>query len=102
MKKVLFTLSLLGLAATTPAKAQFFVQLAPVTDFSTINCANFVKEPDGAWKALGPEPFTLGIIRGIIPPIRAIRSGGYVYNNVDLYSQLDFQCGAGVVVRARY
>lgn len=102
MKRVLFSLSLLGIAATTAAQAEFFVQLSPVTDFSTINCANFVKETDGAWKAVGPEPFTLGIIRGIIPPARAIKVGGYIYNNVDLFSQLEFQCGSGVVVRARY
>ena len=102
MKKLLFTLSLVGLAASTSAQAQFFVQLAPVTDASTIVCANFAKQPDGTWKALAPVPFTLGIIRGIIPPVRSIKSGGYIYNNVDLFSQLNYQCGAAGVVIAKY
>lgn len=108
MKKLIFSLALLGLAASTAAKAegfvlpgQSFVQLAPVTDYSTINCANFVKQPDGAWEALNPTPFTVGIITGIIPPIRPIKVGGYIYNNVDLYTQLELQC-VGAVVRARY
>ncbi len=99
--RTLVLLALLGIAASTAAEAQSFVQLAPVTGVSTINCANFVKKPDGAWEALGPQPFTLGIITGIIPPIRPIKVGGYIYNNVDLYTQLELQC-TGAVVRARY
>lgn len=100
MKNVLFSLSLLGLAATS-AQAQSFFQVEPVTSYSTIQCPNFTKLPDGTWKAVDGVPFTLGIIRGIIPPLRPIKVGGYIYNNVDLYSQLESQCG-GVVVRARY
>ena len=111
MKKLILSLVLLGAAASTPAFAQdfgpvgaaSFVQLAPVTNYSTIACANFAKQPDGAWEALGPQPFTLGIITGIIPPIRPIKVGGFIYNNVDLYTQLELQCsGSGAVVRARY
>lgn len=107
MKKLIRSLPALALLAstsflTTAAHAQFFVQLSPVTDASTIVCANFAKEPDGSWKAVAPVPFTLGIIRGIIPPVRAIKSGGYIFNNVDLFSQLNYQCGAGVVVTAKY
>ncbi|MBV9812370.1 MAG: hypothetical protein JO326_06435 [Acetobacteraceae bacterium] len=102
MKKLIFTLPALALLASTSARAQFFVQLAPVTDASTIVCANFVKEADGSWKAVAPVPFTLGIIRGIIPPVRSIKVGGYIYNNVDLYTQLNYQCGSAVVVTAKY
>lgn len=101
MKKLMFALPLLGLCASSAAHAQFFVQLSPVTSASTIVCSNFVKEPDGAWKAVAPTPFTLGIIRGIIPPVRAIKSGSYIYNNVDLWTQLNFQCGNAVVI-AKY
>ena len=106
MTKLMKSLPALALLASTSmfaasAHAQFFVQLSPVTDASTIVCSNFVKESDGTWKAVAPVPFTLGIIRGIIPPVRAIKSGGYIFNNVDLYSQLNYQCGAGVVV-AKY
>ena len=107
MKKLLCSLPVLALLASTsmiatPAQAQFFVQLSPVTDASTIVCANFAKQPDGTWKAVAPAPFSLGIILGIIPPVRAIKSGGYIYNNVDLYSQLNYQCGSAVVVTAKY
>ena len=102
MKKLIFTLPVLALLASTSAHAQFFVQLAPVTDASTIVCANFVKEADGAWKAVAPVPFSLGIIRGIIPPARAIKSGGYIFNNVDLFTQLNYQCGTAAVVIAKY
>ena len=101
MKNVLFSLSLLGLAATS-AQAQSFVQLEPTTSYSTIECRNFTKLPDGAWKAVDGVPFSLGIIKGIVPPLRPIKVGGYIYNNVDLYSQLQLQCGGAAVVRARY
>ncbi len=102
MKKLVLALPLLALVGSTSAKAQFFVQLSPVTDASTIVCANFVKEANGDWKAVAPAPFTLGIIRGIIPPVRAIKSGGFIFNNVDLWTQLNYQCGSAVVVTAKY
>ena len=101
MKNVLLSLSLIGLAATS-AQAQSFVQLEPTTSFSTIQCPNFTKLPDGTWKAVDGVLFDLGIIHGITPPLRPIKVGGYIYNNVDLYSQLQLQCGAGAVVRAKY
>ena len=59
MKKLMFSLSAVAMLAsssmisTTSAQAQSFVQLAPVTDVSTIVCSNFAKLPDGTWKALG-------------------------------------------------
>lgn len=102
MRKLLFSLSLLAMAATTANAQQVVFQLGPTTPYSTIDCTNFVKLPDGAWKALRPVPFGLGFVQGIIPPATPIKVGGYIYNNIDLYSQLNEQCGAGVVVRARY
>ncbi len=102
MKKLILALPLLALAASTSANAQFFVQLSPVTSASTIVCSNFVKNADDTWSATAPVPFTLGIIRGILPPVRKIKSGSYIYNNVDLYSQLNFQCGTAAVVTAKY
>ena len=102
MKRLVFSLSLLAMAVTSAHAQQVVLQLGPTTPFSTIDCANFVKLPDGNWKALRPVPFGLGFVLGIIPPATPIKSGGYIYNNIDLYSQLNEQCGAGVVVRARY
>ena len=108
MKKLMFSLPALALLASASlmsnaAQAQLaFVQISPVTDASTIVCANFVKEADGTWKAVAPVPFSLGIIHGIVPPVRAIKSGGYIFNNVDLFAQLNYQCGANAVVTARY
>ena len=129
MKNALFSLSLIGslamagtafaadLAPPPPAPAfpvfapfapltdrepPVIVQFGPTSDYSTINCANFVKLPDGTWQATAPVPFGLGFVQGIIPPVRPIKSGGFIYNNIDLYSQLNSQCGAGVVVRAKY
>lgn len=105
MKTVLFSLSLLGLAATS-AYAETYppvvVQFGPTSEYSTINCANFVKEPDGAWRALSPAPFGLGFVQGIVPPVRPIKLGGFIYNNIDLYSQLELQCVGGGLVRAKY
>ena len=89
-------------APLTDREPQVVVQLGPTTDYSTINCANFVKLPDGTWQATAPVPFSLGFVNDIIPPVRPIKSGGFIYNNIDLYSQLNAQCGAGVVVRAKY
>lgn len=76
-------------------------QLGPTTPYSTINCAEFTKLPDGAWKAIGGVPFGLGFTQGIVPPVRAIKVGSYIYNNIDLYSQLELQCAA-TLVQARY
>ena len=77
------------------------VQFGPTTSYSTIVCPNFAKAPDGTWQALNPTPYSLGFVQGIIPPIVPIKSGGFIYNNIDLYSQLELQCGAALV-RARY
>lgn len=102
MKKLAFSLSLLVLGATAASADPFFVQLEPTTPDSTINCANFHQVGKGIWLASAPVPFSLGIIHGIVPPRYAFKSGMWIYNNVDLAMQLDAQCGAGPVVRARY
>lgn len=125
MKKALLSLSLfglLGLAATASAAdltapipvvvvppvtiigglfPPVVLQLGPTTSYSTINCAEFSKEPNGTWMSTGSEPFGLGFVQGIIPPARPIKAGGFIYNNIDLYSQLEEQC-VGAVVKARY
>lgn len=128
MKKALLSLSLLGsmsllgsiglaapafaadLPSTAPPPAvpiigQFFpaviLQIGPTTPYSTINCSEFVKLPEGPWKAIGTTPFGLGFVQGILPPARPIKSGGYIYNNIDLWSQLEEQC-TGALVKARY
>lgn len=86
----------------TPGKTPpVVVQFGPTTGYSTIVCPNFAKAPDGTWRALNPTPYSLGFVQGIIPPIVPIKSGGFIYNNIDLYSQLELQCGAALV-RARY
>lgn len=77
------------------------VQFGPTTSYSTIVCQNFAKAPDGTWQALNPMPYSLGFTQGIIPPVVPIKSGGFIYNNIDLYAQLELQCG-GALVRARY
>ena len=123
MKKLLFPLSLIGALGLTasafaadlapypaPAPAPLLglisppvvVQIGPTTAYSTINCANFTKLPNGDWKALGPMPFGLGFVQGIIPPVLPIKLGGFIYNNIDLYSQLELQCASGALVTARY
>ena len=33
--------------------------------------------------------------------MRTIKSGSYIYNNVDLWTQLNYQCGSAVVI-AKY
>jgi hypothetical protein len=101
MKKVLFAVACLVLAAAPVRAQQVVVQFGPTTDFSTLVCSNFAKLPDGKWKALNPAKFGLGFVTGIVPPVQPIASGGFIYNNIDLYSQLNLQCGSGVVV-ARY
>lgn len=102
MKTAFYAFSLLVLAAA-PVRAQTaVVQFGPTTEYSTLVCANFVRLPTGDWKAINPAPFSLGFVRDVVPPARPIRSGGYVYNNIDLYSQLNAQCGAAAVVTARY
>ncbi len=95
--------------APAPAPAGLFAskyppvvaQFGPTTGYSTIVCPNWAKAPDGSWNALNPTPYSLGFVQGIIPPIRPVLVGGYIYNNIDLYSQLELQCGAALV-RARY
>jgi hypothetical protein len=77
------------------------VQLGPTTTYSSINCANFTKLPDGSWKALDGQLFGLGFVQKIVPPVIPIKSGGFIYNNIDLYSQLELQCQVALV-RARY
>ena len=88
---------LLGIRKYPPVVAQF----GPTTGYSTIVCPNWAKAPDGSWNALNPTPYSLGFVQGIIPPVRPVLVGGYIYNNIDLYSQLELQCGAALV-RARY
>ena len=86
-----------GAGKYPPVVAQF----GPTTSYSTIVCPNFAKAPDGTWQALNPTPYSLGFTQGIIPPIVPIKGGSFIYNNIDLYSQLELQCGAALV-RARY
>ena len=88
---------LFGPSKYPPVVAQF----GPTTGYSTIVCPNWAKAPDGSWNALNPTPYSLGFTQGIIPPVRPVLVGGYIYNNIDLYSQLELQCGAALV-RARY
>lgn len=90
-------LGLFGPSKYPPVVAQF----GPTTSYSTIVCPNWAKAPDGSWNALNPTPYSLGFTQGIIPPVRPVLVGGYIYNNIDLYSQLELQCGA-TLVRARY
>lgn len=87
-----------GDSRVPPVVAQF----GPSTTYSSINCANFTKLPDGAWKALNGQLFGLGFVQEIVPPIAPIKSGGFIYNNIDLYSQLEAQCAVSPLVRARY
>jgi hypothetical protein len=125
MKKALLSLSMLGLlglgtAASAadlpgpgPAPAPpipvvegglfpaVLVQLGPTTPYSTINCAEFIKTDAGPWKAVAFDTFGLGFVQRIVPPKSPIKSGAFIYNNIDLYSQLEEQC-AGAVVKARY
>ncbi len=122
MKKLLFSLSLLGLLGAAgaasaadlavlapppppPAPGYVFppvvVQLGPATTYSSIICENYAKLPDGSWKALNPTEFGLGFTMHIVPPVIPIKSGGFIYNNIDLYSQLELQCSS-TLVQARY
>ena len=122
MRTLLLTSTILGaLAATIPAHAAdlapyaaapspllgtsvppVVVQIGPTTAYSTLNCANFAKLPDGDWKALAPAPFGLGFVQGIVLPPLPIKLGQFIYNNIDLYSQLELQCASGALVTARY
>ena len=120
MKKLLFSLSLLGLVgaagsacaadlamAPPPAPAASTVfppvvaQFGPTTGFSTINCSNWARLENGTWKALNPTLFSLGFVQDIVPPLPPVKLGGFIYNNIDLFSQLTAQCSAAVVT-ARY
>ena len=77
------------------------LQIGPTTPYSTINCAEFTKLPDGAWKSIGSDRFGLGFVQNIVPPVRPIKVGSFIYNNIDLFSQLESQC-IGTLVRAKY
>ena len=122
MKNILLSTMLLGLTATSalaadyapaprplaPTPTPFTQRLAPVvaqfgptTGFSTINCSNWARLENGTWKALNPTLFSLGFVQDIVPPLAPVKLGGFIYNNVDLFSQLTAQCAA-VVVTARY
>ena len=123
MKKLSFSLFMLGMlgsaatafAADLPSAAgpmpmaapsgpfvpPVVVQFGPTTTYSSLNCANFTKLPDGSWKALDGQLFGLGFVQNIVPPVIPIKSGGFIYNNIDLYSQLESQCAVSLV-RARY
>ena len=124
MKTLLLSLLLLGSALAVPASAAdlaapalvpvppppltglftskfppVIVQIGPTTSYSTIICSNFAKLPDGTWKAISPALFSLGYVEAIVPPVRPIKVGGFIYNNIDLYSQLNAQCTGAVVAR---
>ncbi len=123
MKTLLLSLSLIGSALALPAFAAdlaapapapmappqgdifasrfppVIVQLGPTTTYSTIICSNFAKLPDGTWKAIAPTQFNLGFVENIVPPLRPIKAGGFIYNNIDLFSQLNAQCTGAVVAR---
>lgn len=77
------------------------LQIGPTTPYSTIDCTQFTKLPDGSWQSIGPGRFSLGFTQGIVPPVRPIKVGSFIYNNIDLYSQLEAQCAA-TLVRAAY
>ena len=104
---ILTALAAASFAAAAPAHAQSYppvvIQFGPTTTYSTIACPNFTKLPDGNWKAIVlDQKFGLGFVQNIIPPRGAIKAGGWIYNNIDLYSQLELQCAPGALVRARY
>jgi hypothetical protein len=101
LKSVALAAALVAGAGAAHAQ-QVVVQLGPTTEYSTINCANFAKSPDGTWRSLNGQLFGLGFVQKIVPPVTPIKSGGWIYNNIDLYSQLELQCGGTVLVRARY
>ena len=87
----------------TPGKTPpVVVQFGPHPPATARSCARTSpRRRNGTWQALNPTPYSLGFVQGIIPPIVPIKSGGFIYNNIDLYSQLELQCGAALV-RARY
>ena len=85
----------------TERLAPVVAQFGPTTGFSTINCSNWARLENGSWKALNPTLFSLGFVQDIVPPLPPVKLGGFIYNNVDLFSQLTAQCSAAVVT-ARY
>ena len=122
MKNILLSTMLLGLTATSAFAADYapsappvpsgpppfterlapvVAQFGPTTGFSTINCSNWARLENGSWKALNPTLFSLGFVQDIVPPLPPVKLGGFIYNNVDLFSQLTAQCSASVVT-ARY
>ena len=101
MVRTLLSLSLLALANPGVHAQQVIVQFGPTTEYSTLNCANFRKIQPNAWRAINAQRFGLGFVQNIVPPITPIVSGNWIYNNIDLYSQLELQCG-GIPVIAKY
>ena len=121
MKNILLSITLLGLTATSALAADYrqapmppaspppftqrvapvVAQFGPTTGFSTINCSNWARLENGSWKALNPTLYSLGFVQDIVPPLAPVKLGGFIYNNIDLFSQLTAQCAA-TVVTARY
>ena len=120
MKNIALSTMLLGLTATSALAADYapaprpvspppfterlapvVAQFGPTTGFSTINCSNWARLENGTWKALNPTLFSLGFVQDIVPPLPPVKLGGFIYNNIDLFSQLTAQCSAAVVT-ARY
>ena len=108
MKRLMFA-AFAALAACGPALSQtadrlppVVLQFGPTSEYSTLRCDNFAKTPDGSWRALRRDTFGLGFVQNIVPPATPIQVGAWIYNNVDLYSQLQLQCSGPGVVRARY
>ena len=89
------------LAATGVGAQQVVVQFGPTTEYSTLSCRNFRKIEKGAWRAINDQRFGLGFVQNIVPPKTPIVSGNWIYNNIDLYTQLELQCGS-VPVIAKY
>ena len=102
MIKTLLLASVLSLAATGVQAQSVVVQFGPTTEYSTLSCSNFARQADGTWRALNATRFSLGFVQNIVPTVRPIRSGGWIYNNIDLFSQLELQCGGLGAVVAKY
>lgn len=107
MNKMATLVGSILLLATSWARAETLnpaaiLQFGPTSEFSTLVCQNFVRGPDGSWRTVRSDSFSLGFVQDLIPPARPIKLGGYIFNNIDLYSQLEYQCAASAAVSARY